>query len=58
MPKWLMTGISDHKLRNKTQKATFKRKGLYFETMTDEKLDGSLYVTIFRLFHMDMSLCT
>ena len=53
-----MTGISGHKLRNKTQKAPFKRKWLYFETMTDEKWDGSLYVTIFRLFHMEMSLST
>ena len=58
MPKWLMTGIEGHKLRKKTQKAPFKWMWLYFETMTYEKCDGSLYVTIFGLFHMEMSLST
>ena len=46
MPKGLMIKIGGHKLRKRAQKEPFKRKWLYFDTMTYEKWDRGLYVTI------------
>ena len=46
MPKWLMTSIGGNTFRKGAQKEPFKRKWLYFETMTYEKWDRGLFVTI------------